>query len=644
MYKALYPNLFKPLTVNGVTLKNRIFSAPNMIYQTIDSLPTEYYTRYLEHKAKGGAAQVALGEVTVDDRGAHTRHFAMTRENMPMYAEMVAAIREHDAVPAIELCQDGARANAQFNQRPLIGPMDLVKPDGTKVNAMTEQDMEEVIEAFCKAIEFWQEAGFEAFMIHMGHNWLFSQFLSPLTNQRTDRYGGSAENRMRFPLMALKKIRERVGKRVLLEIRFGASDRLPGGNEVDFAIDFLEKAQEYVDLVEITSETLWYFISTTFRPRALNADLSAAIKASGRIHIPVIVVGAILDPETAEELIATGKADGVSMSRGLIADPYFPRKAKAGRADEITPCIRCCNCTAEDTSHLHFNCTVNPRIAREFRIGYDDEIKPAPYSKKVLIIGGGPAGMNAALTCVKRGHEVLLVEKNGELGGWLRFTDRDPLKNDLRIYKDFLIRRVMNENIKLMLNAEVTEKLLDTFAPDAIFVATGSTPVAPAFIKGYEKAFHAADMYFHPEVVQGDSFVMLGGGLVGIEAALSLAEMGKKVTVLEMADDYARDANRLHKPALEHMIADFGVEVITGARCTEITDDGVAYEKDGKTCTVKGDRVFYGLGLAKNNSLYFELADKAETVVMIGDCHKLGKVDGAVHSAYFAAMDLGTMF
>jgi 2,4-dienoyl-CoA reductase-like NADH-dependent reductase (Old Yellow Enzyme family)/thioredoxin reductase len=644
MYKQLYPNLFKPLRVKNKIFKNRIFSAPNMIYQTVNGTPTEYYISYLEHKARGGACQVALGEVTVDDRGAHTRHFEMSREKMPIYAEMVQAIREHGSIAAIELCHDGAKANPPYNVRGAIGPVSYVREDGVEVTAMTETDMNEVIEAFCHSIDFWKEAGFDAFIIHMGHNWLFSQFFSPLTNKRTDEYGGSPENRMRFPLMALKRIREYVGDDTMLQIRLSGSERTPGGFDVDFAIDFLEKAQEYIDLVEITAEHLWNFISTTYRPLGLNADMSEAIKKSGRVNIPVIVVGAILSPDYAEEIIAAGKADGVSLSRALIADPYFPRKANAGRSDEITPCIRCCLCTSNDTRHLHFKCSVNPLIAREFRIGFGEDTSPAPFRKKVLIIGGGPAGMNAAYFSAIRGHEVILVEKSGSLGGWLKFTDTDSLKKDLNNYKNYLVNRVMSLNIKVLLNTVPDERLLEKVRPDTILIATGSSFVVPTFIKGYEKAYHATDVYFDPDKTDGDSYVIIGGGLIGCETGLHLANIGKKVTILEMADEYARDANWVHRPALLRMIEELKVTVITGAKCTEISDNGVVYSKGGEKYPAKGDVYLYAVGMKSETSLYDQWYDKAENVVLIGDSLEVGKLDGAVHSAFFSAMDIGTIF
>ena len=350
-----------------------------------------------------------------------------------------------------------------------------------------------------------------------------------------------------------------------------------------------------------------------------------------------------MSPDYAEDIIASGKADGVSLSRALIADPYFPRKANAGRSGEITPCIRCCLCTSNDTQHLHFQCSVNPLIAREFRVGFGEDISAAPYRKKVLIIGGGPAGMNAAYFSAIRGHEVTLVEKSGALGGWLKFTDTDSMKKDLNNYKNYLVNRIMSLGIKVLLNTAPDERLLETERPDTIFIATGSSVIVPTFIKGYENASHATDIYFNPGKVEGESYVIIGGGLIGCETGLHLANTGKKVTVLEMADDYALDANWVHRPALLRMIKDLNVTVITGAKCTEISGNGVVYTKGGEARLATGDVILYAVGMNSENALYDQWYDKAENVVLIGDSLKVGKLDGAVHSAFFSAMDIGTI-
>ena len=258
----------------------------------------------------------------------------------------------------------------------------------------------------------------------------------------------------------------------------------------------------------------------------------------------------------------------------------------------------------------------------------------------MLIAGGGPAGMQAAITAVERGHDVVLCEQGPELGGLLRFTEADSLKADLRRYKDYLIHMVEKRGVKVRLNTPVSPELAETLQPDTILIATGSSPVTPP-IPGIERAKHATAAYFEPDCVRGERVVMIGGGLVGVETAMHLENIGKRVTVLEMAEDVARDAGPVYKIGMLWRAQELGVEIRTGCRVTGIDAEGVRFEQAGESVTLPADAVLYAVGMKSEDALYFALADKAPHVALIGDCRQVGKVPGAVHAAYFAAMDIG---
>ena len=636
-----FPHLFTPLRVKNILLKNRIMSAPNMLFHTVDGRPTEYYAPYLEHKARGGAAIVNLGEVSVGDGGNHVPEMKKTHDNLPLFAELSAAIHEHGALASAELTHGGMKVRPEYNSRRAMGPVsaETMRP-GEYTEAMTREMMEEVCRQYADTAEYVLLAGFDTVLLHFGHGWLPAQFLSPIVNTRTDEFGGSPENRMRFPLMILKAVRERVGPKQLVMARVSGSERTEGGFTVEDTICFLEKAQEFIDLVEVSVEGLQDNMTATFRPLGINTDLSAAIKRSGRVNIPVYTVGAVLYPEQAEEIIASGKADGVSMSRALIADPYFPEKAFAGKADDITPCIRCLGCCDSDNLTRHMICSVNPLIGREARLGFGEDIGRAKFGKRVLVIGGGPAGMTAAVTAFRRGHDVILWEKTGRLGGLLNFTDADSLKHDLRRYKDFLIAQTEKAGVKVVLNKTATAAEVAALAPDDIVLATGSSPIEPRFIPGWEYARHALAVYDDPASV-GENIVIIGGGLVGVETGLHLRNLGKKVTVLEMEDEYARDGGFGYKFGLIYTVKEKQLEVITGARCREIRSDAVIYEKEGRSETLLCDCVYYAVGMRSEDSLYTDLLPLGIRISTAGDCKKTGKVSGAVHSGFFAAMDIG---
>ena len=642
MYKQKYPNLFKPLKIRDMILKNRIMSAPNMLFRTIDGRPDDYYVRYIEHKARGGAAIVSLGEANVVDGGNHTPGMETTQENLSIYSEMAAAIHEHGAYAAVELTHGGQSVKPQFNKDPdhFMGPSYFVNMHGASIKSMTRDDMEYIIKGYEDTAAYYIHAGFDIIHIHAGHAWLLEQFLSPFVNQRTDEYGGSLDNRMRFPLEVIRRVRERVGYKHVVSLRLSGSERREGGFTPEDIAVLISKAQEYVDFAEISSENLMYTFGPAFMPYGQNVELTERIRKTGLVNIPLFAIGSISSPEQAEEIVGSGIADGVSMSRALIADPYLPRKAALAQDNEIVPCLRCLNCTDSDNVRRHFICSVNPLLAREQRRGFGDELNAAAAKKRVLVVGGGPAGMQAAITASQRGHEVLLVEKSDSLGGLLKFTDGDAVKSDLRKFKDYLIRRVGASKVTVLLGTDATDAVATQFRPDNIIVATGSLPVIPTFIKGYENARHASEIYYAPESVKGESAVIIGGGLIGVEAALNLAQSGKRVTVLEATEQVAGDTMGVYKIALLGRLGELGVKIVTNANVTEITPDAVLYERDGESVAKQGDTLLYAVGMRPVAETYFDLYDKAPLVAMIGDAFKVGKVDGAIHSGYFAAMDI----
>ena len=639
----LYPHLFAPLEIRGKVFKNRIFSAPNMLFQVYNGRPTDGYVGYLEHKAKGGAAVVTLGEAAICEGGRHTPKMDINQMNLNIYGEMSQAIKQHGALACVELSHGGRCARPWYNDVQLKGPNTEITETGFYVEAMTKQDMEDIANAFADSAEYWYQAGWDICLIHAGHSWLFPQFLSPIINKRTDEFGGSLENRMRFPLMCLKRMRERIGNKMLIALRMSGSERCEGGFTTDDVATFLQLAEEYVDFAEITTERWELCMPTTYIPRAYNVELAEAIKKTGKVKMPLFVIGSILEPDEAEEIIASGKADGVSMSRALIADPCLPKKAQAGLAEDIVPCLRCQHCTDFDNKNRLFACSVNPTTAHETRRGFYEDDGEAKIKKNVLVIGGGPSGMQAALTASKRGHSVTLVEKTGSLGGLIRYTDTDALKPDLRRFKNYLIRQIEKSGVKVMLNTEADEKLVAELKPDHIVVATGSFPTVPTFIKGYEYAHDITDVYFHPETVKGDRILFIGGGLSGVETGLHLRTLGKEVIVIELDEILMGDlVGQCYRRGVKYAIGKYGMEIHEHTRCTEITPEGVKCIKDGEEIFIPADSVFYGIGMTPIRDVYFKVAGMAPFVDLVGDAREPATVCNAIQSAYSAAMDIGT--
>lgn len=666
-----FPHLFSPLTIRNHTYRNRIITGPTMFAAAaFDSDIGENVLRMVEVRAKGGAAAVTTGEMCVNHEEGdalvnvpvdYSKHEGSYFDGFKDYA---SRIKKHGAIAMVEFAHDTSFAEVKPPYHP-VGPVSYVRADGVEVKAMDEAMMKKIIADFVQATQFMMAAGFDGIMVHTGHGFLFQQFISPLFNKRTDEYGGSMENRARFPLMLLEAVREAGGEEMILELRFSAEDGLPGGMTIDDCVEFCQIIDGKVDIIHISNGLKWlgyrtHTFTSMYDVHGYNVPFAEKVKAIVT-QSKVAVVGGINSPELAEEIIAGGKADLVVLARQAFADPEFPNKAANGQEDRIRRCVRCYHCYPgayrEHETDLEINelkkimrkimreqrqtghCAINPQS--DFTV-YPERFPAPAGSRRVLIVGGGVAGMQAALTARERGHKVTLAEKSGMLGGVLNFTEKDIYKVDLKNFKNVLMREVENdEEIAIRLNTEVTPEFIEEFKPDVLILAVGATPVMPG-IPGIEQGMDAVQMYSNLEGV-GPKVVFVGGGLVGCEAGLDLAGAGHEVTVVEMMDRIAPETYTMYRAALLDAMDKNGVKQILGHRCTEILPHGVkAVDGQGKEIFLEADTICYAAGMKANRGIVENLKAAAGNIQVfeIGDCVCAGKVADATTAAYKAAMTI----
>ena len=506
---------------------------------------------------------------------------------------------------------------------------------------MPQKLIYEILDAYGAAADVAKRAGFGMVMVHAGHGWLFNQFLSPLENHRKDEFGGSLENRARFLLMALDRVRQAVGPGFPIQIRMNGDDFTEGGLHLEDYKELARMVESRVDLFNISCgshERQELFVRThpsAFLDHGCNVYLAAAIKQV--VSKPVSCVGALGDPEQCEEIIASGQADIVELGRALLADPFLPKKAYTGQKEDITPCLRCFVCLGESVINGTNRCSVNPVIGAELEEKY--YVAPPLRKKKVLVVGGGP-GMDAAITAARRGHEVLLYEKTDALGGALKFAEAVPFKQDLYRFTQCLIRRVESSGVKVTLNQRVDRALAEKVRPDVLIIAAGAQPVIPA-IPGIasDKVVSVAQAEANPDAL-GERVVILGGGLVGCETGIHLGMKGKQVTIVEMRDTLAADVNMFHGMALGQELNKY-VTAVTGGTGRAVTDGGLIYtDREGQEHLLPADAVLCAVGMRARTGVMEELWNVVDEQYVIGDCVKPAQVTQAISDAYYLAKSL----
>lgn len=651
MIARKFPCLSSPLEIGNVTLRNRMVSAPMGFPDiTPEGHVTERAAAFYELRAKGGAASVTLSEaiVHIATGKSHSKHINLQhKEVLAGLTEAARAIKRHGALANIELSHGGKYAlvdtveGAGENAPKRFGPSAQRLSNGAIIEEMPKTLIHEIVEAFGQGAALAKRAGFDMVFVHGGHGWLIQQFFSPASNKRSDEYGcGSLENRARFALEVVGSIRAAVGEGFPIEFRMSGEEYIPGGYGIEDAIELAKLLEEKVDLLHVSTGSHENSFAKThpsmFVERGSIVPLAAEIKK--HVNVPVACIGALNDPAQMEEIISSGQADVVEMARALLADPDLPRKVMLGRDEEILKCIRCFACLAERVHTQTRICAINPVIGREFesRFAY-----PPTKSKKVLVAGGGPGGMQTAVTAAERGHRVILCEKNGMLGGALNFAKAIPFKHDLFALIDTYAIRMKKAGVEVRLNTEVTETLVEDEAPDVLVLAVGATPIVPN-IPGIEgaKIVKANDLSEAQDRI-GERVAILGGGLVGCEAAVHLAQQGKTVTIVEMMSDIAMEANVRQRPILLDMLGHMDVTVETDLRGVEITDkDLVCIDGDGVEKRIAADTVVCAVGQRPLREVVNRFLDAAPEVVQVGDCVKAKSVTQALRRGYWAGLDI----
>lgn len=635
---AGYDHVMSPVRVGRHLLKNRIIAAPVTMHSASDGecYPTEAAMNFFVQRAQAGAGLVVCAGVKllpVTDDGEHAswdvyRHNALNR-----LAELAERIHFYGAKASMELIgifEDGYTASASGTL------MDGVTP-GREIPV---SEMMRYKEGYAHSAETLMKLGYDGILLHFGHSIPIAQFLSPLTNSRTDEYGGSFENRIRYLVEILQAIRERVGDRMIIEIRMSAKEFKEGGIDLEEGLRIAGVFQQYADIVQascgmVTPDLMCRTHPCDFLPPNPNVHLAEAFKKSGRITAFVTAIGGIGSLADADRIIAAGHADFVAMSRALIADPELIPKSLAGRADDVVPCVKCMRCHDSTVYGHFFQCSVNPVIGIMHHL--DRMVMPPAKIKKVAVIGGGPAGMYAALTAADRGHEVTLYEKTDSLGGTLKFADQVDFKYSLARFKDYLIAQIGKSAVKVCFGTEASTELLGAGGYDEIIASVGAEPVIPP-IPGIESAIQATLVY-GMEKELGQELVVIGGGQVGCETALHLARRGKQVTILEMQAELAPDASKTHRDdILAIMAAEPNLSVITEARCTGVTSAGVTYEKHGLGAELPAEQVILAAGMRSRVAEADAFAGIAPQFWEIGDCKQARTVEMAVREGYFAGI------
>jgi 2,4-dienoyl-CoA reductase-like NADH-dependent reductase (Old Yellow Enzyme family)/thioredoxin reductase len=610
-------------------------------FSTIGGAVTDRLIGYYRARAQGGVGLIDVEFSYIHPTGKVFEHMLGIDHDgvIPGLRRLTEVVHQEGAKIIIQISHAGRRTHSEIIGSTPVAPSPVPRIHGETPRELSLGDIEEMIQGYIAAARRAKEAGFDGVMIHMAHGYLIQQFLSPFSNKRLDRYGGDLEGRSRFALEILQGIRQEVGEDFPLTCRLCGDEFVKGGIDLEEAIQLAVILESHgIDALEVsagTHETPEIISAPPHFPMGFLSHLSEAIKKE--VTIPVGIVGRIHEPKLAETILEQGRADLIAVGRGLIADPEWPKKAFEGRVDEICPCIACNQgCNDRMYHQQDVSCTVNPAVGREI----SNPITRAKKKKKLLILGGGPAGLEAARIAAIRGHSVQLHEKDKELGGQLKIASVPPAKEDMEKLRKFLIQEMDRLGVTVRYG-EIDKETIDEFSPDAIVVAIGGKPIrmeGPGF-EG-ERVVSAWAVLSGKKRV-GNRVVIVGGGQVGLEIADFLLGKEKDITILEMLKRVGQDMSpRAGKMVLEALIHN-GVEILTEAKAVSVEGDSLVFIRAGVVEKITGiDSVIVAVGTAPQSVGIRDLEKMGYPVRLIGDCVVPRKAFDAFHEGFLAGMEI----
>lgn len=642
-----YEKLFQPMKINKMRLKNRIVLSPMGTFTPmVDGTESDEGIRYYEERAKGGAGLIIIGAMFLNDKlaqGGPTIKFETTR-SIPRTTVLCERVHRWGAKICAQIsCGTGRNGMPNIGERVPVSSSEnpsFYNPDMI-CRALTKEEIKEMMNEWKVAAENVLKCGFDAIEIHGHAGYLIDQFLSPVWNNRTDEYGGSFENRTRFAREIVESIRSVVGPDFPILFRISLDHRFEGGRTIEDSMEIIKLLEKCgVDALDIDAgayESMDYIFPTTYVGESCMSYVCE--EARKNVSIPLMNSGNH-SMESAVELIESGNCDFIMFGRQLIADPDFPNKLKAGHREDVRPCLLCNEeCIGRIFSRLtQLSCTVNAQAAMEEHY----EIKPLKNPKKIVVIGGGPGGMEAARVAALRGCEVTLFEKSNKLGGTFgAIATGASFKKRIRDLITWYSVQLEKLGVNVILNTEVTLDRLELENADEIFVATGSTSIVPP-IKGITNSNVVGVVDAHINGVDGENVVVCGGGMSGCDTALELALEGKKVTIVEMTDVIARDVMMVNRISLVRMLEENNVNILTGQKVIDIKENRVVLEgKDGAKATIAADKVITAFGQKSESKLSEAIQNKYPLkTTLIGDCEKVSRAGKAIREGFYAAMAL----